>query len=147
MATGDNLKRDGRPSLLQIRYLIELKKLQPVKRGFQVVIAERCHVSRPGINKSLKKAIEQGLITQYYTFTDYGEEWIKSYENLIVRLEKYLDDAYLAHLPQVRVVHGRGTGALKAAVHRQLKKLKYVKEFRLGTFGEGDTGVTIVTFK
>ena len=62
-------------------------------------------------------------------------------------LEKYLDDAYLAHLPQVRVVHGRGTGALKAAVHRQLKKLKYVKEFRLGTFGEGDTGVTIVTFK
>lgn len=92
MSTGDNLKRDGRPSLLQIRYLIELKKLQPVKRGFQVVIAERCHVSRPGINKSLKKAIEQGLITQYYTFTDYGEEWIKSYENLIVRLEKYLDD-------------------------------------------------------
>ena len=62
-------------------------------------------------------------------------------------VEKYLDDAYLAHLPQVRVVHGRGTGALKAAVHRQLKKLKYVKEFRLGTFGEGDTGVTIVTFK
>lgn len=62
-------------------------------------------------------------------------------------LEKYLDDAYLAHLPQVRVVHGRGTGALKAAAHRQLKKLKYVKEFRLGTFGEGDTGVTIVTFK
>ena len=62
-------------------------------------------------------------------------------------LEKYLDDAYLAHLPQVRVVHGRGTGALKAAVHRQLKKLKYVKEFRLGTFGEGHTGVTIVTFK
>ena len=60
MSTGDNLKRDGRPSLLQIRYLIELKKLQPVKRGFQVVIAERCHVSRPGINKSLKKAIEQG---------------------------------------------------------------------------------------
>lgn len=92
MATGDNLKRDGRPSLLQIRYLIELKKLQPVKRGFQVVIAERCHVSRPGINKSLKKAIEQGMITQYYTFTDYGEEWIKSYENLIGRLEKYLDD-------------------------------------------------------
>lgn len=92
MTTGDNLKRDGRPSLLQIRYLIELKKLQPVKRGFQVAIAERCHVSRPDINKSLKKAIEQGLITQYYTFTDYGEEWIKSYENLIARLEKYLDD-------------------------------------------------------
>ena len=62
-------------------------------------------------------------------------------------LDKYLDDAYLAHLPQVRVVHGRGTGALKAGVHRHLKKLKYIKEFRLGEFGEGDTGVTIVTFK
>lgn len=62
-------------------------------------------------------------------------------------LDKYLDDAYLAHLPQVRVVHGRGTGALKAGVHRHLKKLSYVKEFRLGEFGEGDTGVTIVTFK
>ena len=62
-------------------------------------------------------------------------------------MEKYLDDAYLAHLEQVRVVHGRGTGALKNAVHARLKKLKYVKEFRLGTFGEGDTGVTVVTFK
>ena len=62
-------------------------------------------------------------------------------------LDKYLDDAYLAHLPNCRVVHGRGTGALKAGVHKHLKKLKYVKEFRLGDFGEGDTGVTIVTFK
>ncbi|MEG0455512.1 MAG: Smr/MutS family protein, partial [Bacteroides sp.] len=62
-------------------------------------------------------------------------------------LDKYLDDAYLAHLPQVRIVHGRGTGALKAAVHKRLKQLNYIKEFRLGVFGEGDTGVTIVTFK
>ena len=62
-------------------------------------------------------------------------------------MEKYLDDAYLAHLEQVRVVHGRGTGALKNAVHARLRKLKYVKEFRLGVFGEGDTGVTIVKFK
>ena len=62
-------------------------------------------------------------------------------------MEKYLDDAYLAHMPSVRVVHGRGTGALKNAVHQRLRKLKYVKEFRLGEFGEGDSGVTIVTFK
>ena len=62
-------------------------------------------------------------------------------------LEKYLDGAYLAHLETVRVVHGRGTGALKNAVHQRLKKLKYVKDFRLGVFGEGDSGVTIVTFK
>ncbi len=62
-------------------------------------------------------------------------------------LEKYLDDAYLAGLNTVRVVHGRGTGALKNMVHQRLKKLKYVKEYRLGVFGEGDTGVTVVTFK
>ena len=62
-------------------------------------------------------------------------------------LDKYLDDAYLAHLEQVRVVHGRGTGALKKAVHAHLKRLKYVKDFRLGEFGEGDTGVTVVTFR
>ena len=68
-------------------------------------------------------------------------------DEAIPQLDKYLDDAYLAKLPQVRVVHGRGTGALKAAVHKHLKRLKYVDEFRLGTFGEGDTGVTIVTFK
>ena len=62
-------------------------------------------------------------------------------------MEKYLDDAYLAHLDNVRVVHGRGTGALKKAVHADLKRLPYIKSFRLGEFGEGDTGVTIVTFK
>lgn len=62
-------------------------------------------------------------------------------------LDKYLDDAYLAHIPQVRVIHGRGTGTLKNAVHRMLKKMPHVAEYRLGTFGEGDTGVTIVVFK
>lgn len=65
----------------------------------------------------------------------------------IPALDKYLDDAYLAHLTSVRVVHGRGTGALKNAVHAHLKRQKYVKTYRLGTFGEGDTGVTIVEFR
>ena len=65
----------------------------------------------------------------------------------IPQLDKYLDDAYLAHLPSVRIVHGRGTGALRKAVHQHLKRLKYVDSYRLGEFGEGDTGVTIVTFK
>lgn len=71
----------------------------------------------------------------------------KTVDEAVPVLEKYLDDAYIAHLSPVRVVHGRGTGALKAGVHRQLKKLDYVKEFRLGEFGEGGTGVTVVTFK
>ena len=68
-------------------------------------------------------------------------------DEAVPTMEKYLDDAYLAHLPSVRVVHGRGTGALKTACHKRLKQLKYVKDFRLGEFGEGGTGVTIVTFK
>ncbi len=62
-------------------------------------------------------------------------------------LDKYLDDAYLAHVPSVRIVHGKGTGALRNAVQQQLKRSKYVKSFRLGTFGEGDAGVTIAEFK
>ena len=71
----------------------------------------------------------------------------KTVDEAISALDKYLDDAYLAHLPSVRVVHGKGTGALRSAVHGHLKRLKYVKEFRLGEYGEGDAGVTIVTFK
>ena len=62
-------------------------------------------------------------------------------------LDKYLDDAYLAHLPSVRIVHGKGTGALRNAVQAHLKRLKYVKSFHLGEFGEGDAGVTIAEFK
>lgn len=68
-------------------------------------------------------------------------------DEAIAKLDKYLDDAYLAHLPSVRVVHGKGTGALRSAVQSHLKRLKYVKEYRSGEYGEGDAGVTIVTFK
>lgn len=67
-------------------------------------------------------------------------------DEAMITLGKYLDDAYLAHLSQVTVIHGRGTGALRKAVHSHLKRTKYVKSFRLGEFGEGDMGVTIVEF-
>ena len=68
-------------------------------------------------------------------------------DQAIMTLDKYLDDAYISHISPVRVVHGKGTGALRNAVHNYLKRQKHVKSFRLGAYGEGDYGVTIVEFK
>ena len=68
-------------------------------------------------------------------------------DEALAKLDKYLDDAYLAHLGSVRIVHGKGTGALRTAVHQYLKRASYVKSFRLGEHGEGDAGVTIAEFK
>ena len=71
----------------------------------------------------------------------------KTVDEAVAELDKYLDDAYLAHLPSVRIVHGKGTGALRKGIHNYLRRVKYVADFRLAEFGEGDAGVTIVTFK
>lgn len=71
----------------------------------------------------------------------------KTVDEAVAELDKYLDDAYIAHLSPVRIVHGKGTGALRAGIHNYLKRQKHVKSYRLGAFGEGDAGVTIVEFK
>ena len=71
----------------------------------------------------------------------------KTVDEAIMELDKYLDDAYIAHLPSVRIVHGKGPGALRKGVHNYLRRQKHVKSYRLGEFGEGDAGVTIVEFK
>ena len=71
----------------------------------------------------------------------------KTVDEAVAELDKYLDDASLAHLTSVRVVHGKGTGALRAGIHQYLKRQKHVKSYRLGAFGEGDAGVTIVELK
>lgn len=95
---------------------------------------ERSHTSGIRMSKSAYVSPEINLIG-------------KTVDEALPELDKYLDDAYLAHLPQVRVVHGRGTGALRKGVWQHLKRLNYIKAYRLGEFGEGDSGVTIVTFK
>ena len=62
-------------------------------------------------------------------------------------IDKYIDDCYMARLSPIRIVHGKGTGALRSAVQNHLRRVKYVKSFRLGLYGEGEDGVTIAEFK
>ena len=71
----------------------------------------------------------------------------RTVDEALSELDKYLDDAYLSHAPSVRIVHGKGTGALRQAVHQYLRRISYVKSFHLGEYGEGDSGVTIAEFK
>ncbi len=71
----------------------------------------------------------------------------KTSDEAIIELDKYLDDAYLAHISPVRIVHGKGSGILRKAVQQYLRRQKHVASYRLGEYGEGDAGVTIVEFK
>jgi len=130
-----NAKGDVFVQMGILRSQVNIKDLEPID---EPLIASS-NLNKTGIgkikmNKSSSVKTEVNLIGM-------------TTDEAIFTLDKYLDDAYIAHVPKVRVVHGRGTGALRKAVHAHLKRLKYVKEFRLGDFGEGDTGVTIVEFK
>ena len=135
-----NTKGDLYVQMGILRSLVNIKDLE---------LLDEPSVSGPGLDSVKQNNTGSGKIKMSKSFSVSPEINLigMTVDEAIPVLDKYLDDAYLAHLPSVRVVHGRGTGALKAGVHRHLKKLKYVREFRLGDFGEGDTGVTIVTFK
>ncbi len=102
-----------------------------------------------GKNRVNKSKPELGKIKMSKSYSISSEINLlgKTVDEAIYELDKYLDDAYLAHVPTVRIVHGKGTGALRAAVQRKLKNTKYVESFRQGEFGEGDAGVTIAKFK
>lgn len=116
-------------SLVNINDLILLEEDSPAGKSFQKTGAGKIKM-----NKSASISAEINLIG-------------KTTDEAIPLLDKYLDDAYLAHLPSVRIVHGKGTGALRNAVQAHLRRQKYVKSFHLGEFGEGDAGVTIAEFK
>ena len=115
----------------------------------QTNINDLVYVEEPAISIPAPQKTSTGKIKMSKTFSVSTEINLlgRTVDEAIAELDKYLDDAYLAHLPSVRVVHGKGTGALRSAVHNHLKRMKYVSEFRLGEYGEGDAGVTIVTFK
>ena len=109
-----------------------------------LVLVEEATISAPGLKSGGAGKIKMGKSLSVSTEINLLGQTV---DEALAALDKYLDDAYLAHLPSVRVVHGKGTGALRSAVHNHLKRLRYVKEYRLGEYGEGDAGVTIVTFK
>lgn len=109
-----------------------------------LVLTEESSVSAPALQRTNTSKIK---MSKSFSISTEINLLGKTVDEAIAELDKYLDDAYLAHLPSVRVVHGKGTGALRNAVQNHLKRLKYVKEYRLGEYGEGDAGVTIVTFK
>lgn len=92
------------------------------------------------------KAMSGGNINKGYTFKPEINLLGKTVDEAVSELEKFLDDAMLSHAAQVTIVHGKGTGALRKGIHDYLRRQRYVKSFRAGEFGEGDAGVTIVTF-
>lgn len=135
VSTLPNAKGDLYVQMGILRSLVNIKDLEPVDE--EEITAPNFKKTQSGkikMSKSLSIHPELNLIG-------------KTVDEALPELDKYLDDAYLAHLPQVTIIHGRGTGALKNAVHAHLKKAKYVKSYRVGGFGEGDHGVTIVEFK
>ena len=109
-----------------------------------LVLIDEATITTPALNRT-----NTGKIKMSKSFSVSTEINLlgKTVDEALAELDKYLDDAYLAHLPSVRIVHGKGTGALRSAVQNHLRRVKYVKSFRLGEFGEGDAGVTIAEFK
>lgn len=135
VSTLPNAKGDLFVQMGVLRSLVNVKDLEPIEEEEKKpAISNRTMSGKIKMSKSASISPEINLIG-------------KTVDEAIFELDKYLDDAYLAHLPQVTVIHGRGTGALRSAVHGFLKKSKYVKSFRVGGYNEGNTGATIVEFK
>ena len=135
VSTLPNAKGDLFVQMGILRSQVNLKDLEIIEEPASDITANsKTGAGKIKLNKTISISPEINLIG-------------KTVDEAIMELDKYLDDAYLSKIPQVRVVHGKGTGALRNAVHNKLKRTAYVKSFRLGVFGEGESGVTIVEFK
>ncbi len=102
---------------------------------------------QPVTNKFTKGSSGQNKLSKSSTISHEINLLGLTVDEALSALDKYLDDAYMSHLPNVRIVHGKGTGALRKAVQSHLKALSYIKSYRMGEYGEGDAGVTIAEFK
>ena len=134
VSTPPNAKGDLYVQMGVLRSLVNIKDLEHVQSEEEPKEKKSTQAGKIQMSKTLSISPELNLIG-------------KRVDEALPILDKYLDDAYLAHLPKVTIIHGRGTGALRYAVQAHLKWTKYVKSFRIGGFGEGDHGVTIVEFK
>lgn len=97
--------------------------------------------------KKMKNTGITGTISKTMSLSSEVDVRGETVDTAVVIIDKFLDDALMSSLSQVRIIHGKGTGQLRAGIHAYLKRLSYVKSYRLGTFGEGDSGVTVVEFK
>lgn len=116
-----------------------------------IILVQENDITGPGYNPKAKSAPKKSSHSMGMSKTQNISTEINllglTVDEALFTLDKYLDDAYLAHIPSVRIVHGKGTGALRNAVHNHLRRIKYIANFRLGEYGEGDAGVTIAEFK
>ena len=135
VSTLPNAKGDLYVQMGILRSQVNIKDLEKI---------DETVIHAPGMNKTSSGKIRMSKSASVGTEINLLG---KTVDEALAELDKYLDDAYIAHIPQVRVVHGKGTGALRKAVHNYLRRLKTVDNYRLGEFGEGDAGVTIVEFK
>ncbi|WP_304943369.1 endonuclease MutS2 [Vallitalea guaymasensis] len=129
-----NAKGDVQVQLGIMKTKVNIKNLSYVKS------AEVNYTNKAPKNKNNISSKSMSISTEY-------DVRGRSVEEALGELDKFLDDAYLSHLPQITIIHGKGTGTLRAAIHTFLRKVKYVKSFRIGNYGEGESGVTIVEFK
>ncbi len=134
VSTAPNAKGDLYVQMGVLRSLVNIKDLEHIQSEEEPKEKKKTQAGKIQMSKTLSISPELNLIG-------------KRVDEALPILDKYLDDAYLSHLPKVTIIHGRGTGALRDAVQAHLKRTKYVKSFRIGGFGEGDHGVTIVEFQ
>jgi len=135
VSTLPNAKGDLYVQMGFLRSMVNIKDLEPVEDDEnKAEISGPTQSGKIRMSKSATISPEINLIG-------------KTVDEALYELDKYLDDAYLAHLSQVTIIHGIGTGALRNAIHSYLRKSKYVKDFRIGGYNEGNTGATIVELK